>query len=207
MRAARSARRSMAMARRDGSASSHSIATEPEPAPMSHNNSPRRGASDDSVTARTSRLVIWPSCSNRSSARPQARAMMRASGSAATSMATMFSASTAPRSNAAASIVRKRSRGPPSASSTVSRERPKPVCANSSANAAGPSPSEVRARMRAPGCKCGRIRSSVRPCTESSTVCGSDQPSRAAARLNADGAGRTIISAGSIFCASTAPTP
>ena len=46
----------------------------PEPAPMSQSNSPRRGASDDSVSARTSRLVIWPSCSNRSSASPAARA-------------------------------------------------------------------------------------------------------------------------------------
>ena len=76
-----------------------------------------------------------------------------------------------------------RSRGPPSASSTVRREAPKPLSARSFASAAGPSPSEVSARMRAPGCKCGRTRSSVRPCSDSSTVCGSDQPSRAAARL------------------------
>ena len=47
-----------------GRASIHSIATEPEPAPTSHSSSPRRGASEDSVTARISRLVIWPSCSN-----------------------------------------------------------------------------------------------------------------------------------------------
>ena len=52
--------------------------------------------------------------------------------------------------------------------------------------------------MRAPGCRCGRIRSSSRPCTESSAVCGNDQPSRAAARLKADGAGTTIISRASI---------
>ncbi len=104
-------------------------------------------------------------------------------------------------------VVRMRSRGPPSASSTVSREAPKPDCVRSRANAAGPSPSEVNARMRAPGCRCGRTRSSVRPCTESSAVCGSDQPSRAAARLNAEGAGTTIISRASIFRASTAPTP
>ena len=43
--------------------------------------------------------------------------------------------------------------------------------------------------MRAPGCRCGRTRSSVRPCSESSVVSASDQPSRAAARLKADGAG------------------
>ena len=47
MRAARSPRFSMAMARISGSASIHSIATEPAPAPMSHSSSPRRGASDD----------------------------------------------------------------------------------------------------------------------------------------------------------------
>ena len=50
--------------------------------------------------------------------------------------------------------------------------------------------------MRAPGCRCGRTRSSERPCSESSAVCGSDQPSRAAARLKADGAGTTVISRG-----------
>ena len=48
--------------------------------------------------------------------------------------------------------------------------------------------------MRVPGCRCGRTRSSVRPCSEMSAVCGSDQPSRAAARLKADGAGTTVIS-------------
>ena len=105
------------------------------------------------------------------------------------------------------SSLRMRSRGPPSASSTVRREAPKPVRARSRASAAGPSPSEVNARMRAPGCRCGRTRSSVRPCTESSTVCGNDQPSRAAARLKADGAGTTIISRASMCRASTAPTP
>ena len=82
-----------------------------------------------------------------------------------------------------------RSRGPPSASSTVSRDAAEADSARSFASAAGPSPSDVSARIRAPGCRCGRTRSSVRPCSESSTVCGSDQPSRAAARLNADGAG------------------
>ena len=100
-----------------------------------------------------------------------------------------------------------RSRGPPSASSTVRRDAPKPISARSLASAAGPSPSEVSARMRAPGCKCGRTRSSVRPCSDSSTVCGSGQPSRAAARLKADGAGTTIISRASMWRASTAPTP
>ena len=59
-----------------------------------------------------------------------------------------------------------RSRGPPSASSTVSRDAPKPVSASRRASAAGPSPSEVSASTRAPGCRCGRTRSRVRPCSE-----------------------------------------
>ena len=56
----------------------HSMPTEPEPAPISHSNSPRRGASADRVIARISRLVIWPSCSNQSSGRPGASGMTRA---------------------------------------------------------------------------------------------------------------------------------
>ena len=48
-----------------GRRSIHSIAIEPDPAPISHSSSPRQGASAASVTARTSRLVIWPSCSNK----------------------------------------------------------------------------------------------------------------------------------------------
>ena len=52
--AARCARRaracaSIATARSEASASIHSIATDPAPAPMSHSSSPRRGASADSV--------------------------------------------------------------------------------------------------------------------------------------------------------------
>ena len=173
MRAARSARcRSIAIARMNsGSASIHSIATEPEPAPMSHSSSPRRGASDDSVTARTSRLVIWPSCSNRSSASPDVRAMMRAPGAASTSIATVLSASTVPRSKPAAVVVRIRSRGPPSASSTVSREAPKPMLVRSCRQRGGARRRRRSAPgMRAPGCRCGRIRSRVRPWTESSAV-------------------------------------
>ena len=54
--------------------------------------------------------------------------MMRAPGAASTSIASVLSASTAPRSKSAAVVVRMRSRGPPSASSTVSREAPKPDC-------------------------------------------------------------------------------
>ena len=54
----------------------HSIATDPDPAPTSHSNSPRRGASAERVIARISRLVICPSCSNKSSGSPAARGMI-----------------------------------------------------------------------------------------------------------------------------------
>jgi len=49
MRLARSARDSIAIARFAGWQSSHSIATDPEPAPTSHKSSPRLGASDESA--------------------------------------------------------------------------------------------------------------------------------------------------------------
>ncbi len=208
MRAARSARRSTAIARIAGSASIHSIATEPEPAPMSHSSSPRRGASDDSVTARISRLVIWPSCSNRSSARPgvtrQDARVRRGLDLDRDGIERVDRAEIERRPPSCCGCARagRRALRGPSDASCRSRFR-----ARSCASAAGPSPSEVRARMRAPGCRCGRTRSSVRPCSESSTVCGNDQPSRAAARLKADGAGTTIISRASMCRASTAPTP
>ena len=76
MRSARACLRSTATARLAGSASIHSIATLPEPAPRSHNSSPRRGASALKVSARMARLVICPSCSNQSSGSPGARGMI-----------------------------------------------------------------------------------------------------------------------------------
>jgi hypothetical protein len=197
----------MAIARSDGSLSIHSIAIEPAPAPISHNISPRRGASDEIVSARTSRLVIWPSCSNSASGRPGARAITRAPGAATTSTATVLSGSTLLKSKFAAVLLRICSRGPPNASSTVIREAPKPLSTSRSASVAGPSLSEVNASTRAPGCRCGRTRSSARPCNDRSAVSGSAQPSRAAARLNADGAGTTSMSRASTWRASREPTP
>ena len=93
---------------------------------------------------------------------------------------------------APAVVVRTRSRGPPSASSTVSRDAPKPRSASSRgerrrAVAVGGQRQHARARLQ----HAGGSRSSVRPCSETSAVSGSAQPSRAAARLNAEGAGTT----------------
>ena len=51
------------------------------------------------------------------------------------------------------------------------------------------------------------MRSSARPCSETSTLSGNGQPRRAAARLKADGAGITHISSGGTWPASVEPTP
>ena len=194
IRAARSARRSMAMAFNETSASIHSIATDPDPAPTSQSSSPRRGASAERVKARISRLVIWPSCSNRSSQRPAVLGKMRAPGPAATSIATVFRESMRSRPKQSARDARMRSCGPASDSSTVSSDCPKPISHNNRASCAGACWSEVSARIRAPGCRCGRIRSSGRPQSESRTVCGSGHSRRDAAMLKADGAGTARVS-------------
>ena len=183
----------MAMARSDGSASIHSMATEPEPAPMSHSNSPRRGASADSVSARISRLVIWPSCSNRSSARPGVSGRMRASVRRLD-----FDRHDVERIDVGAGRsgrrgpMRMRSRAPPSASSTVSRRIAEPAFAQA---ARRPPPGRSRPRSaRAPGARdaaVGASSSTGLPCSEIVSISGSGQPSRAAARLKAEGAGKT----------------
>jgi len=146
-RATRSLRCSTAIALREASASSHSIATDPEPAPTSQRSSPRRGANADNVRARISRLVICPSCSYNSSAMPAALGRIRAPSSAATSIATVLSRSIDSRSKEFAGDERIRSRGPASDSSTVTREGPKPIRHNRRASVAGASWSEVRIRI------------------------------------------------------------
>ena len=73
MRSRRSARGSTAMARLAGWTRIHSMPTLPEPAPTSHSSWPGTGARAASASARISRLVICPSCSNASSGRPGTR--------------------------------------------------------------------------------------------------------------------------------------
>src|SRR6185437_15759261 len=82
MKAARGAARSIAIARMKHSLRSHSMAIEPLPAPISHSNSPGRGASAASVAARIARFVSWPSWRNASSGRPARRDSGRASAPA-----------------------------------------------------------------------------------------------------------------------------
>ena len=81
IRSRRSARGSTAIARLAGWARIHSMPMLPEPAPTSHSSWPGTGASAASVSARTSRLVSWPSCSNASSGRPGVRGSGAAAGS------------------------------------------------------------------------------------------------------------------------------
>ena len=100
--------------------------------------------------------------------KPAARASTRASGAASTSSATTLSASTSPRSKSAArmaadALARAAKRFQHRELRVAEADcRPK-----ASPTLRAPSPSEVSARMRAPGCRCGRIRSSGRPCSES----------------------------------------
>ena len=70
IRAARSGCRSTAVTVKVLFARSHSMPTEPEPAPTSHKRSPARGASAESVSARIGAFVTCPSCSNQSSGLP-----------------------------------------------------------------------------------------------------------------------------------------
>ena len=90
-----------------------------------------------------------------------------------------------------------RSRGPPSASSTVSRDAPKPLSVKQPRQrcrpvAVGGQRQDARAGMEMRP-DAGRARGHA---ATRSAVSGSAQPSRAAARLKADGAGTTSISSG-----------
>ena len=141
---------SMATARSEGWDSIHSMPIEPEPAPISHSNSPRRGAREESVTARISRLVICPSCSNSLSSSPHVKGRIRAPSSATTSIATTFSASISANVKSTALTCRRFSRSPPRASSKMNSDWPKPKSDNNSAIKAGAWASEVSAMIRAP---------------------------------------------------------
>ena len=173
----------------------------PAPAPMSHSSSPRRGASADRVTRAHLALgdlaVVLEAAS---SGRPAAERQDARPARPRPRCATRFSAAqTASPKLVGAPLAAAARRGPPSASSTCSRDAPNPSATSSRAIAAGASPSEVSARMRVPGCSSGRISSIGRPCSEIVSTSGSGQPSRAAARLKAEAAGITAISAGSTW--------
>ncbi len=168
MRAARSARRSIAIARIAGSASSHSIATEPEPAPMSHKQfaaarRKRRQRHRANFALGDLAVVL-----EQIVGRPGVRARTRASGASVTSIATILSASDR------AELKSRGRRGADALARTAERfehgqARRAETGFRSGASPArpAPSPSEVSARISEAGCKCGRTRSSMRPCSDS----------------------------------------
>ena len=187
-RAARSGSASMPIALSEGWRSSHSMAIEPAPRPTSHRSSPWRGASADTVTARTSRLVSWPSCSNSASSRPGVNGRTVASargrdlqrdGVERRDRRARSKPAAVVRAHALARTAHGFQHG--ELASCPCRARP-----GTSPSLAGVSPSHDSARMRAPGCRWRTMPSSARPCRLTSATSCSDQPSRAAARLKAD---------------------
>ena len=159
---------------------------------MSHSSSPRRGASADNVNARVSRLVIWPSCSNKASGRPAARGSKRAPRSATTSSAIVLSGATPDCEVLGGARAHTFARAAHRLAD--SQDRAAHAALDQQAR-------ESRRRLAVPGqrensrsgCRCGMIASSARPCSDSGAQSCRLQPSRAAASENAEGAGRQMI--------------
>ena len=103
--------------------------------------------------------------------------------------------------------LRIRSRGPPSASNTCSNDGPNPLRRSRSASSPGVRAFSDNARMRAPGCSSGRIAGSGRPQNDSVVTSCNDQPSRAQASENAEGAGTHRVSSSATTARSAVPTP
>ena len=150
-----------------------------------------RGARADIVSARISRLVIWPSFSNQSSGRPGARGGICVADDVGDFQRDGVEADRRPApSNSQAWRSGGARAGRPSLRSTVRRESPRPRARSSAARRAGVSPSHDSASTRRPAADAGRCapargraaRRARNPAT----------PSRAAtpARLNAEGCGK-----------------
>ena len=101
-----------------------SMPMEPAPAPTSQRSWPGSGPSRASVTARTSRLVSWPSSSKASSGRPGTAGRGTVPASATASTAVTTSGSVSACAQAAAVPANVRSSGPPSWASAVTRLAP-----------------------------------------------------------------------------------
>ncbi len=140
------------------------------------------------VAARTSCLVIVPSCRNSSSASPGTRGCSAASGAAMQSTAKVLKAGTS-CAQLSATPSKRCSFSPPIAASTVIFDAPKPRSVRNRAIRAGVSAPVVRIRRRASGWMKAIICSTGRPCTVSVSTSASDQPIRAAASWNADSCG------------------
>ena len=151
--AARSGCRSIATAEPPALARSHSIATEPQPAPMSHKLSPGRGARLARVIARISRLVSCPSCSNASSGSPPIRDRGRAVGPARHSSAIVLRSAVCRSPQFWASSLSIASRLPPRCSKTVRRLGPQPSPVSRRATWRGVDPSSDSSTERRCGAK------------------------------------------------------
>ena len=126
-----------------GGAASTRCRPSPTPAPISHSMAPGCGRRAARVTARISALVSWPSFSNRRRRGRASSGQMRARRRA-TSIATVLSGSTAPRSKASA----------PASRGSARAGRPSP-----------PAPSVARRRSRARRAAPRRPPASTRPRT------------------------------------------
>ena len=205
MRAARVGSRSIAIARMPRPARSHSIATLPAPAPTSHSSSPSQRRQCARVTARTSALVSWPSCSKASSGRPGRSGRQRcpAIGGELDRHEVQVGEAAVPSSAAvacdrsarrAAQFLQDPDRGW-RRSRCSTRQRP---------IAAGAAPSAVSTSSRRPGCRWRRRPATGRPWALSGRTSSSAQPSRLQASWKAETCGRIADLAGGT-CAQQQP--
>ncbi len=188
--------------------------TEPEPAPRSHSSSPRRGASAGSVTARTSRLVIWPSCSNASSDRPAASGITAPRGpdhldgervQGGTAGSSRGPEAVAPETDADLTGCARAGRpSPPARAAPKRQSRAWPERRDGGGRPRVGATGPPRARRAGAA---ARNASSGRPQNEIVAQSCSAQPRRAQASENADGAGRHSVSATGTCRASSVPTP
>ncbi len=111
------------------------------------------------------------------------------------------------KAKASARVSRMRSCGPPSDSITVMRLAPMPRAVSSSATARGVVSSQDSARMRACGCRCGTIRNSVRPCSETSAHSSCGQRIRVQAIEKEEDCGMIRISAAGMARLRLLPMP
>ena len=202
MRSRRSARGSTAMARLAGWTRIHSMPMLPEPAPTSHSSWPGTGASAANASARTSCLVICPSCSNASSGRPGIRGSGAVPGSRRHSIATMASRLCG-RPSAGATT----SCSLPRSASTVTGLGPNPRASSRARMSAAAVGSAVRARTRRPGCSSGCSSSRGRPTRLTTSTSSSGQPRRAAATETEEGWGSTTRCAAGRTRTRVAPMP
>jgi hypothetical protein len=112
--------------------------------------SPWRGASAESVSARISCLVIWPSCSNSPSSSPGQRQARERPSPATTSMAQTFSGSISVSSNASARQLRTAPVAAERLENLHLRLHRSPLDVSSAASCAGVCASDVSAMMRRP---------------------------------------------------------